>query len=167
MAAGADAATLLGVDRTSVSFLVHLVEIHTCLIVLPGLCSQATMLCSSISLLQPTHWCETPFPPPWASPHHMSVGPSALLRKSLMHFFPSPGCHVYSGFSLHWFLSYFCSAIIHRRGCRQQTSGEIYADWALKTLWWIIFPLHVNLRLLIHTDDKCGPIQMHGFRTKS
>lgn len=111
MAAGADPATMSGVNRTSVWF--------------DFMWSRCTLCCFIFVL--------------WAFWRHMSSEPSALFWKSLMHFFCSPGCHVYSIFpstgSYH-----ICSAIIHRWGCRQQTSGEIYADWTLKTLWWIIFP---------------------------
>lgn len=62
-----------------------------------------------------------------------------LFRNSLMHFFPhlvamSTGFFPFTG------CYHICSAIIHRRGCREKTSREIYADWMLKTLWWIIFP---------------------------
>lgn len=79
----------------------------------------------------------------------------------------SPGCHVYSVFSpLHWFLSDLLSDYSQARlqaANRRRDLCRLNAQDPLTNY----FPVHVNLRLLIHTDDKCGPIQMHGYRTKS
>lgn len=161
MTAGADAA-----NRTSVSFDSMWSRCTLCcFIFLLCLCSYASMFCYSISPLQLTHWCEIPIPL-WAFWHCMGFELSALLRKSLMHFFPHLVAMSTAFFSLHWFLSYLLSNYSQTRLqaanqwrdlCRLNAQDPLMNH----------FPLHVNLRLLIHTDDKCGPIQVHGYRTKS
>lgn len=141
MAAGRDAAARLGVNRTSVSVFVHMIEMHTVLFNCFTHFNPFNVLVSSgnhVILQSFTYWCEAP-PSLSAFWHHMSFEPSALLQESLMHFFFLTWLPCLQHFFPPLVPIIFCSAIIHRRGCRQQTSGKIYADWALKTLWWIIF----------------------------
>lgn len=96
----------------------------------------------------------------------MHLEPSALLQMSLMHFVPHLVAMSTVVFSLHWFLSDLLSSYSQARlqaANRQRDLCRLNAQDPLMNH----FPLHVNLRLLIHIDDKCGPIQMHSYRTKS
>lgn len=96
----------------------------------------------------------------------MRLESSALLQKSLMHFVPHLVAMSSVFFSLHWFLSDLLSNYSQARlqaAKRRRDLCRLNAQDPLMNH----FPLHVNSRLLIHTDDKCEPIQMHGYRTKS
>lgn len=137
---------------------------------LMSLCSHANRLCYGISLRQPTYCCKILLNVAQKSKHLcdllLSIHNSFSFLEVANVLFSSPGCHVYSVFSLHWFLSDLLSnysevrlqaANQWRDLCRLNAQDPLMNH----------FPLHVNLRLLIHTDDKCGPIQMLGYRTKS
>lgn len=147
MATGTGAATRLGLNRTSISFFLftwskctlccvncftHFHRISVLVgsgnhVILQYFTFTANLLVQSpalfVSLLTPYEF--------WALCSSSEVTNALFFLTwlpCLQHFFPPLVPIV------------FCSAIIHRRGCRQQTSGKIYADWALKTLLMNHFP---------------------------